>query len=98
MCVKVTLLNFFVTLEGLEDQLLGNVVATERPDLAELKIQLTLSNANMRAQLKHLEAQILYLLANSQVNFLILFHNYLCFILDYVLHYNIEIYIYIILI
>jgi dynein heavy chain len=56
-----------VTLEGLEDQLLGNVVAIERPDLAELKIQLTLSNANMRAQLKHLEAQILHLLANSQV-------------------------------
>lgn len=63
----MTLLNFFVTLEGLEDQLLGNVVASERPDLAELKVQLTLSNANMRAQLKHLEAQILYLLANSQV-------------------------------
>ncbi|KAG0617480.1 hypothetical protein M758_5G192300 [Ceratodon purpureus] len=70
VCVKVTLLNFFVTLEGLEDQLLGNVVATERPDLAELKIQLTLSNANMRAQLKHLESQILYLLANSQGNIL----------------------------
>jgi dynein heavy chain len=66
--VKVTLLNFFVTLEGLEDQLLGNVVATERPDLAELKIQLTVSNANMRAQLKHLESQILHLLSNAKVS------------------------------
>jgi len=67
VCVKVTLLNFFVTLEGLEDQLLGNVIATERPDLAELKIQLTISNANMRVQLKHLESQILFLLSNAQV-------------------------------
>jgi dynein heavy chain len=46
VCVKVTLLNFFVTPEGLEDQLLGNVVAKERPDLAEMKIQLTLSNTH----------------------------------------------------
>jgi dynein heavy chain len=67
VCVKVTLLNFFVTPEGLEDQLLGNVVAKERPDLAEMKIQLTLSNASMRARLKHLESQILFLLSNAQV-------------------------------
>lgn len=67
VCVKVTLLNFFVTPEGLEDQLLGNVVATERPDLAELKVQLTVSNANMHAQLKNLESQILYSLSNSKV-------------------------------
>ncbi|KAH8941010.1 hypothetical protein BDL97_14G015200 [Sphagnum fallax] len=70
VCVKVTLLNFFVTPEGLEDQLLGNVVAKERPDLAEMKIQLTLSNASMRAQLKHLESQILFLLSNAQGNIL----------------------------
>ncbi|XP_024377701.2 uncharacterized protein [Physcomitrium patens] len=70
VCVKVTLLNFFVTPEGLEDQLLGNVVATERPDLAELKVQLTVSNANMRAQLKNLESQILYSLSNSKGNIL----------------------------
>lgn len=35
--VKVTLLNFFVTLDGLEDQLLGITVGQERADLAELK-------------------------------------------------------------
>nr|PNR26425.1 hypothetical protein PHYPA_031000 [Physcomitrium patens] len=70
VCVKVTLLNFFVTMEGLEDQLLGNVIEFERPHLAEHKVQLTLSNAKMRAQLKHLEAQILHLLANSKGNIL----------------------------
>eukprot|EP00899_Mesostigma_viride_P002516 jgi/Mesvir1/12265/Mv00478-RA.2 len=40
--VKVTLLNFMITPEGLEDQLLGIVVAKERPDLEEEKTQLVL--------------------------------------------------------
>ena len=31
--VKVTLLNFMITPEGLQDQLLGIVVAKERPEL-----------------------------------------------------------------
>ncbi|CAM6094963.1 unnamed protein product [Calypogeia fissa] len=68
--VKVTLLNFFVTPEGLEDQLLGNVVTKERPDLAEMKTQLTLSNASMKRELKELEAKILYLLSNAEGNIL----------------------------
>ena len=40
--VKVTLLNFMITMEGLEDQLLGIVVARERPELEEEKNQLIL--------------------------------------------------------
>ncbi|KAJ7552868.1 hypothetical protein O6H91_06G073600 [Diphasiastrum complanatum] len=68
--VKVTLLNFFVTLEGLEDQLLGQVVTKERPDLAEMKSQLTVSNANMKRELKEIEHKILQLLSNSQGNIL----------------------------
>ena len=35
--VKVTLLNFAITSDGLQQQLLGVVVAEERPDLAEAK-------------------------------------------------------------
>lgn len=35
--VKVTLLNFMITKEGLADQLLGVVVAQERPDLEQQK-------------------------------------------------------------
>jgi len=38
--VKVTLLNFMITLEGLSDQLLGVVVAKERPDLEQQKNEL----------------------------------------------------------
>ena len=38
--VQVSLLNFMTTPEGLEDQLLGIVVAKERPDLEEEKNKL----------------------------------------------------------
>ena len=38
--VKVTLLNFMITKEGLSDQLLGIVVAGERPDLEQQKNEL----------------------------------------------------------
>nr|AML30859.1 axonemal inner arm dynein heavy chain 3 [Marsilea vestita] len=64
--VKVTLLNFFVTQEGLEEQLLGQVVTKERPDLAEMKNHLTISNANMKRELKEIESKILHLLSKSQ--------------------------------
>jgi dynein heavy chain len=31
VCIKVTLINFVITLDGLEDQLLGGVVRKEKP-------------------------------------------------------------------
>jgi dynein heavy chain len=68
--VKVSLLNFFVTSEGLEEQLLGTVVTEERPDLANLKSQLVVSNAKMKKELKDIEDKILYMLSNSQGNIL----------------------------
>lgn len=36
---QCTLINFLVTREGLEDQLLAAVVAKERPDLETLKVR-----------------------------------------------------------
>lgn len=68
--VKVSLLNFFVTQDGLEDQLLGITVAKERADLAKQKNELTESNARMKRELKELEDKILYMLSNSQGNIL----------------------------
>ena len=44
--VKVTLLNFMITNEGLEDQLLGIVVARERPELEQEKNALILQSAD----------------------------------------------------
>ena len=63
--VKVSLLNFFVTPEGLEDQLLNTVVSEERPDLSEMKTQLMVSNAKMKKELKEIEDKILELLSAS---------------------------------
>ncbi|KAJ1569497.1 Dynein heavy chain 1, axonemal [Cladochytrium tenue] len=62
----VTLINFTLAPSGLEDQLLAIVVANERPDLEEAKSQLTISNAQMKKELKDIEDKILYLLSSVQ--------------------------------
>lgn len=66
VCIKVTLINFTVTQRGLEDQLLGDVVRKERPDLEEQNDRLVVSLANDKKQLKDLEDRILKLLKESQ--------------------------------
>lgn len=70
VCIKVTVINFTVTHHGLEDQLLGDVVRKERPDLEEQKDRLVLSLSNDKRQLKDLEDKILKLLKESQGNIL----------------------------
>jgi len=68
--VKVTLLNFMITLEGLEDQLLGFVVAKERPDLEEEKNLLIIKGAENKKMLKEVEDKILQVLSTSEGNIL----------------------------
>lgn len=68
--VKVTLVNFTITPNGLEEQALGVVVQEEMPELAEKKNSLVVANARMKAELVEIEIKILYLLANSQGNIL----------------------------
>ena len=68
--VKVTLLNFMITPEGLEDQLLGIVVAKERPELEEEKSRLVLEAAENKRILKEIEDKILKTLSESQGNIL----------------------------
>ncbi|KAG7391800.1 Dynein heavy chain 1, axonemal [Phytophthora pseudosyringae] len=70
VCVKVSLLNFTITMKGLEEQLLGVVVLKELPDLAAKKNELVLSNAEGKRQLYEIENQILYLLSHSEGNIL----------------------------
>ncbi|GFR45764.1 hypothetical protein Agub_g7181 [Astrephomene gubernaculifera] len=70
LCTKVSLLNFMTTPEGLEDQLLGIVVAKERPDLEEEKNKLILVGAENKKRLKEIEDEILRVLSSSEGNIL----------------------------
>ena len=67
---QVTLLNFMITQEGLQDQLLGIVVARERPELEEEKNTLIVQGADNKRQLKNIEGKILEVLSTSQGNIL----------------------------
>lgn len=68
--VKVTLLNFMITPVGLEDQLLGIVVAKDRPDLEAEKNQLIVQGAENKRMLKETEEKILEVLSTSEGNIL----------------------------
>ena len=70
VCIKVTIINFTVTLKGLEDQLLVDVIRNERMDLEQKKDELVVSIAGFQKELKMIEDKILYMLANSQGNIL----------------------------
>jgi len=63
VCIKVTIINFTVTMKGLEDQLLVDVIKNERPDLEEKKDKLVVSIANDQRSLLEIEEQILAMLA-----------------------------------
>ncbi|KAK9884326.1 hypothetical protein WA026_005276 [Henosepilachna vigintioctopunctata] len=63
---KVTIINFALTLDGLQDQLLGIVVAVEKPDLQQLKEDLIVQKAENRAALLKVEEDILRTLAESK--------------------------------
>jgi len=63
----VALLNFMITPQGLEDQLLGIVAAREKPELEEKKNQLIIESAHNQRQLKEIEDKILQVLSSSEV-------------------------------
>ncbi|XP_050461697.1 dynein axonemal heavy chain 7-like [Cataglyphis hispanica] len=68
--VKVTLLNFMITPLGLDDQLLGIVVAKERPELEAEKNQLIIQGAANKKMLKEIENKILQVLSAAKENIL----------------------------
>jgi dynein heavy chain len=70
LATKVSLLNFMITPDGLEDQLLGIVVAKERPELEEERQQLIIQSATNKKALKEIEDKILYTLSASEGNIL----------------------------
>ncbi|NXO09420.1 DYH9 protein, partial [Oriolus oriolus] len=67
---QCTLINFSVTRDGLEEQLLAAVVRTERPDLEELKSDLTKQQNGFKITLKTLEDNLLSRLSSASGNFL----------------------------
>uniref|UniRef100_A0A671Z105 Dynein axonemal heavy chain 11 n=1 Tax=Sparus aurata TaxID=8175 RepID=A0A671Z105_SPAAU len=67
---QTTLINFTVTRDGLEDQLLAQVVNQERPDLEHLKSELTKQQNMFKIELKLLEDELLTRLSAAESNFL----------------------------
>ena len=66
----MTLLNFTVTMEGLEDQLLGITSRRSAPTSRRRRTRWSSSNARPAAQLKDIEDTILKLLSESSGNIL----------------------------
>merc|ERR1712100_775256 len=62
---ECTLINFMVTEDGLEDQLLAKVVTKERPDLEEKKTVLIQQQNEFTVKLQFLEDELLRKLAES---------------------------------
>ncbi|XP_023565616.1 dynein heavy chain 11, axonemal [Octodon degus] len=67
---QTTLLNFTVTEDGLEAQLLAQVVSIERPDLEKLKLALTKHQNDFKIELKLLEDDLLLRLSAAEGSFL----------------------------
>eukprot|EP00913_Durusdinium_trenchii_P020057 g18849.t2 len=55
VCVQVTLLNFMATPDGLQDQMLGILVAKEAPEVERKRQNLIVESAQSKAQLKEIE-------------------------------------------
>ncbi|ETO22423.1 dynein heavy chain 7 [Reticulomyxa filosa] len=68
--IKVTLINFTVTRAGLSDQLLGDVVSKERPEIESKKQELVEQMAKDKQELKAIELKILKKLTESEGNIL----------------------------
>ena len=67
VCIKVTLINFTVTMSGLEEQMLGDVVIKEKPEVEAKRQELVVSMDRDQKTLKKIENQILKLLAENEV-------------------------------
>lgn len=67
---QCALINFLVTRDGLEDQLLADVVSKERPDLEKVKADLTRQQNEFKILLSNLEDQLLAKLSSAEGDFL----------------------------
>jgi dynein heavy chain, axonemal len=67
LSAKVTLIDFTVTMVGLEDQLLGRLIGKEKGELEEQRQALLEEVQNYKKKIKQLEDDLLDRLSNSQV-------------------------------
>ena len=65
VCIKVTLINFTVTFKGLEEQLLGDAVLKERPEVEKQRDDIVVQMDRDNRTLKKQENDILAKLAKS---------------------------------
>ena len=65
VCIKVTLINFTVTFSGLEEQLLGDVVVQEKPEIEQKRDEIIVTMDKDQRSLKKIENTILKLLSES---------------------------------
>lgn len=70
LSAQTTIIDFTVTLQGLEDQLLSIVVNHERSDLEQQRVQLVKDITVYKAKVAELEEQLLFKLANVEGNLL----------------------------
>jgi len=68
VAAQTTLINFTVTEQGLEEQLLAEVVLLERPDLEAKRAELIRQQNEFTKTLKDLEAALLYKLSKAEGN------------------------------
>lgn len=67
---KMNLVNFMITKEGLEDQLLQVTVTHERPDIEETRLRLIEQNHENNLKMEQVEEDILMTLSNVEGNIL----------------------------
>lgn len=65
ICIKLTVINFTVTFDGLEEQMLADVVVNEVPEVEQKRDDLVMSIAGYKNEMKRLESKILKDLAES---------------------------------
>merc|ERR1740130_1172289 len=70
LSAQTTIIDFTVTLQGLEDQWLSIVVNHERSDLEQQRVQLVKDITVYKAKVAELEEQLLFKLANVEGNLL----------------------------
>ena len=67
VCIKVTIINFTVTTQGLEEQLLADVVVKEKPDVEIKRDEIVVQMDKDQRTLKKIENDILKLLNESEI-------------------------------